>query len=117
MENYTTYQISLFIQDSVLEVVMTGTARDNDFEKMMYELDAILAANDAKEVIIDIRSFQEHIDSKTIYNYTRKHSLYMQGVKTAVVDLQEKNVFCDCLKECRCIGGKIYRYGSCQNVG
>ncbi len=98
MENYTTYQISLFSHDSVLEVVLTGTARDNDFEKMMYELDAILAANNASEVIIDIRSFQEHIDSMTIYNYTRKHSLFMKGVKTAVVDLQEKTSFAIALK-------------------
>ena len=98
MENSTPYQISLFVNDGILELVITGTAIGNDFEKMMDEMDAILEANDAKEVIIDIRPFEEHIDSTTIYHYARKHDLFIQGIKTAVVDLQEKTSFAIALK-------------------
>lgn len=92
------YQISLSMNDGILEVVLTGTAIDNDFEKMMYELDNILEINNAKEVILDIRFFEEHIDSTTIYNYARKHGFFITGVKTAVVDMQEKTSFAIALK-------------------
>jgi len=98
MEESVTYQIDLYMYESVLEVVLTGTARDKEFEKMMFELDAILEANNAREVVIDIRSFEEHIDSATIYNFTRKHDFFIHGVKTAVVDLQEKTSFAIALK-------------------
>ena len=98
MEETVSYKIELYMYDGVLEVELKGTARDNELEKMMYELDAILEANNAKEVILDIRSFEEHMESTTIYNYTTKHTFFIRGVKTAVVDLQEKTSFAIALK-------------------
>ena len=98
MENSTPYQISLFAYDGILELVITGTAIGNALEKMIYEMDAILEANDAQEVIIDIRPFEEHIESTTIYHYARKRDFFIQRVKTAVVDLQEKTSFAIALK-------------------
>jgi len=98
MEEAVSYKIEPYTYDGILEVELIGTARDNEFKKMMYELDAILEANNAKEVILDIRSFEEHIESTTIYNYTTKHNFFIRGVKTAVVDTQEKTSFAIALK-------------------
>ena len=96
--NKVAYQISTSINDEIIEIVLTGTAIGDEFEMMMCEIDAILEANNAKEVLLDIRSFEEHIDSTIIYNYTRKHNFFIQGVKTAVVDLQEKTSFAIALR-------------------
>jgi len=99
MENITAYQISSSMNDGILELVITGTAIGNEFEKMMLKLDSILEANNAKEVILDIRTFEEHIESiTTIYQYTVKHNFFIHGVKTAVVDFQEKTSFAMALK-------------------
>jgi hypothetical protein len=98
MEYYTTYQISTSVNDGILEVVLKGTAKGNEFERMMNELDSLLAENFAKEVIIDIRTFEEHIESTTIYHYARKQKFFITGVKTAVVDRQEKTSFAIALK-------------------
>jgi hypothetical protein len=98
MEEAVSYKIEPYTYDGILEVELIGTARDNEFKKMMYELDAILEANNAKEVILDIRSFEEHIESTTIYNYTTKHNFFIRVVKTAVVDTQEKTSFAIALK-------------------
>jgi hypothetical protein len=98
MEYYDTYQISTSADDGVFEITLKGTASNADFEKMMYAIDAILAENYVKEVIIDIRTFEEHIDSTTIYRYAKKHNFYITGVKTAIVDRQEKTSFAVALK-------------------
>ncbi len=98
MEYYTSYQILTAVNDGLLEIVLKGTALNNDFEKMMHELDSALSENYTKEVIIDIRSFEEHIDSTTMYRYSKKHNFYITGVKTAVVDRQEKTSFAIALK-------------------
>jgi len=98
MEITTTYQILSSVNDEVLEIELRGTARGDDFEKMIHEVDSLLEANDAKEVIIDIRSFEEHLESTTIYRYSRKHKFFIAGVKTAVVDRQEKTMFAMALK-------------------
>jgi hypothetical protein len=98
MENNVAYQISSSVNDGIIEVVITGSSIGDTFEKMMYEVDAILEANDAKEVIFDIRSFEEHIDSTTFYHYAKKHNFFIYGVKTAVVDLQAKTSFAIALK-------------------
>ena len=45
MEAVATYQISFFMNDGILEVVITGTAIGHAFKKMMYELDDILKVN------------------------------------------------------------------------
>ena len=99
MENITAYQISSSMNDGILELVITGTAIGNEFEKMMLKVDSILEAINAKEVILDIRTFEEHIESiTTIYQYTVKHNFFIHGVKTAVVDFQEKTSFAMALK-------------------
>jgi hypothetical protein len=98
MEYYTSYQIVSSVNDGILEVVLKGTAKGNEFEKMMNELDFLLSENYAKEVIIDIRNFEEHIESTTIYHYARKQKYFITGVKTAVVDRQEKTSFAVALK-------------------
>jgi hypothetical protein len=99
MENTTAYQISSSMNDGILELVITGTAIGNEFEKMMLEMDSIMEANNAKEVILDIRIFKEHIESiTTIYQYTVKHNFFLHRVKTAVVDFQEKTSFAMALK-------------------
>ena len=98
MENKAAYQISSFMNDGILEVVITGAAIGLAFRKMMYELDDILKVNNAKEVIFDIRTFREDINFGTIYNYFREHDFFMKGVKTAVVDFQEKTSFAIGLK-------------------
>ena len=98
MEDVAAYQISFFMNDGILEVVITGTAIGHAFKKMMYELDDILKANYAKEVILDIRTLREDINFGTIYNYFREHDFFMKGVKTAVVDFQEKTSFAIALK-------------------
>ena len=98
MENVSAYQISSSVNDGILEVVITGNAMGSGFKKMMYELDDILKANFAKEVIFDIRYFREHIDSGTMYNYFRERDFFMKGVKTAVVDFQEKTSFAIALR-------------------
>jgi hypothetical protein len=97
MENVIAYQISPSVNDGILEVVITGSSIGT-FEKMMYEVDAILEANGAKEVIFDIRSYEEHIESTAFYQYARKHNFFIYGVKTAVVDLQEKTSFAIALR-------------------
>ena len=98
MENKAAYEIYSFMNDGILEVVITGTAIGHGFKKMMYELDDIQKVNYAKEVIFDIRTFREDIDFGTIYNYFREHDFFMKGVKTAVVDFQEKTSFAIALK-------------------
>jgi hypothetical protein len=98
MEYYETYQIATSVNDGILEIVLKGTASHADFEKMMYTLDAILAENYANAVIFDIRLFEEHIESTIIYGYAKKHNFYITGVKTAIVDRQEKTSFAVALK-------------------
>lgn len=98
MENEIAYQLSSSVNGGILEIVITGSSIGDTFEKMMHEVDAILRKNDSKEVILDIRSFEEHIDSIEFYHYARKHNLFISGVKTAVVDLQEKTSFAVALK-------------------
>ena len=98
MENKAAYQIWSSVNEGILEFIITGNATGNGFEKLMYEVDSILIANNAKEVIFDIRPFELHIEPTDFYRYARKHNFYIYGVKTAVVDLPEKASFAIALK-------------------
>lgn len=92
------YQIWHSINEGIHEFIITGSATGSVFEKLIHEVDSILMANDAKEVIFDIRSLEEHIDSSAFYNYAKKQNFFIYRVKTAVVDLQEKTSFAIALK-------------------
>ncbi len=98
MENKADYQISSFVNNGILEVVLTGKSIGMTNEKMANELDYIIKSNNAKKVLMDVRAAQGRFDSTEIYRHVRNHSFVIYEFQVAVVDLPENAHYATAVK-------------------
>ncbi|MGA2782290.1 MAG: hypothetical protein ABSF13_10275 [Smithella sp.] len=80
------YQISSFVNEGILEIILTGEFRSGSLEQIKNKVVAIEKSVNIKSELIDIRKIKGHHSVTEIYYFARSFPPDRPKINTAIVD-------------------------------
>ena len=98
MEKKEKYQISSSVDDEIIEIVLTGEFIESAVEELQNKVGDIIEAKEAKNVLVDLRTFNGRASIIETYISIRRPLPTRLKVNVAVVDLPENAAVISCLE-------------------
>ena len=89
MEKKAEYQISAFVNEGLLEIVLTGEVAESAVKNLANEMITIIKGNGIENVLMDVRAFKGRFGVTKAFNSVRTYPPYRLRVNSAIVDLPE----------------------------
>jgi hypothetical protein len=89
VEKKAEYQISAFVNEGLLEIVLTGEVAESAVKNLANEMITIIKGNGIENVLMDVRAFKGRFGVTKAFNSVRTYPPYRLRVNSAIVDLPE----------------------------
>ena len=89
MEKKAEYQISAFVNEGLLEIVLTGEVTERTVKNLANKLITIIKGNGIENVLMDVRAFKGRFGVTKAFNSVRSYPPYGLRMNSAIVDLPE----------------------------
>jgi hypothetical protein len=106
MENNAGYQISLSVNDGIIEITITGEVTQSTFENLLNDADVILKSNRAGKALWDVRALEGRYAHEDIYSRARSYTKHYYDIHNAIVDLPRNAEFVS-LTETRAVNAGV----------
>ena len=83
------YQISVFENEGILEIVLTGEATQNNVEKIQEEVIYMIISANASGLLVDVRGIKGLLGYTEAYFRVRNYPSDVPKLPVAIVDLAE----------------------------
>jgi len=83
------YQISIFENEGILEIVLTGEATQNNVEKIQEEVISMIISSKASGLLVDVRGIKGRLGYTEAYFRVRNYPSDVPKLPVAIVDLAE----------------------------
>jgi hypothetical protein len=88
MENKAGYKISSFVNEGILEIILTREVIESDAEKITKEMTAIIKESGVDNILADVRAIKGRFFTEAFF-YIRNYPPYIYKTKVAIVDILE----------------------------
>jgi hypothetical protein len=94
MEEKINYQLSISVNDGIVEIVITGEVTKNSIDRLHADVITIVKGKNAKAVLCDISALKGRYDEyAAAYFRTRSIPQDVRTLPSAIVDLSENAAF------------------------
>ena len=83
------YQISIFENEGILEIVLTGEATQNNVEKIQEEVISMIISSKASGLLVDVKGIKGRLGYTEAYFRVRNYPSDVPKIPVAIVDLAE----------------------------
>jgi hypothetical protein len=89
METKPTYKISIFENEAIHEIVITGEVTKDSFEKLNKEVNTIAKSINSNNLLLDVRKVKGHYGYSEEYFCVTNLPSFFYNINTAVVYITE----------------------------
>lgn len=93
MKNKAEYQISSSVNDTILEIILTGEILKSAYDTMINKISDVVKENGLKNLLVDIRDLKGRLGIIETYKSVRSYPPHMYTIHFAVVDIPENAGF------------------------
>jgi hypothetical protein len=89
MEKKARYQMSSYVNEGILEVVLTGELTNDNVEEIMKELVFLQKSMNTNDELIDVRKIKGRLEFSEVHVFVKSIPSDKPRMKTAFVDIVE----------------------------